>query len=296
MKRKTSRGFTLIELIVVVAILAILALILVPSIMGYTIKARESVCQSNRGSLKRLYAETSVLEKYSLADNTVGVSFLLDKGYVNAAQANSAPLNAMVWRVYDTGTVDVFCSSSEASVASSMYQNTFDSMNNLTVLKGSFEVVNGQLKPKTNGENRAIFNGSNGTDYTIQMNAVYLAGASSQSGYGIYYRATETANISGYAFQFDPGSGNAFVVREVVNGKESGAVQRVTMTSVMGTSFDIKQPHDIKIEVVGVNQVISVDGVQVLKFASSTFSSGSVGVRTWNNTDARFNDVTITKK
>jgi hypothetical protein len=202
----------------------------------------------------------------------------------------------MVWRVFDTGIVDVYCSSSDANVATNMYQNTFDSMSQLRVLKGSFEVVNGQLKPAAAGENRAIFNGTNGTDYTIEMNAVYLSGAQSQSGYGIYYRATEAADITGYAFQFDPGSGNAFVVREVVNGKETNTIKRVTMASTMGASFDITKPHDIKIEVVGVSQVISVDGVQILKFDNSTFSSGSVGVRTWNNTDARFNDVTITKK
>lgn len=37
---KTKKGFTLVELIIVISILAVLALILVPSIIGYTKKAK----------------------------------------------------------------------------------------------------------------------------------------------------------------------------------------------------------------------------------------------------------------
>ena len=41
MKKTNNKGFTLVELIVVLVILAILAAILVPALLGYIDKARE---------------------------------------------------------------------------------------------------------------------------------------------------------------------------------------------------------------------------------------------------------------
>jgi len=47
MKKLNKKGFTLIELIVVIAILAILAAILIPAITGYISKATDSKNEAN---------------------------------------------------------------------------------------------------------------------------------------------------------------------------------------------------------------------------------------------------------
>ncbi|NLA79086.1 MAG: prepilin-type N-terminal cleavage/methylation domain-containing protein [Erysipelothrix sp.] len=61
---RNKKGFTLIELIVVILILAILAAILVPAILNYVQKARDSKDQANARSL---YSEISI-ELASLED------------------------------------------------------------------------------------------------------------------------------------------------------------------------------------------------------------------------------------
>ncbi len=48
---KNKKGFTLIELIVVIAILGILALFLVPQFMGYSQDAKEQVAKANTRSV-----------------------------------------------------------------------------------------------------------------------------------------------------------------------------------------------------------------------------------------------------
>lgn len=49
--RKAKKGFTLIELIVVIAILGVLMAILIPSVTGYLKKARQSAANANAKSI-----------------------------------------------------------------------------------------------------------------------------------------------------------------------------------------------------------------------------------------------------
>lgn len=69
-KLKDKKGFTLVELIVVLVILAILAALLVPALTGYIDKARkESVVAETRSAV--MAAQTIVSEKYGTTKGDV---------------------------------------------------------------------------------------------------------------------------------------------------------------------------------------------------------------------------------
>ena len=64
----TKKGFTLIELIVVIGILAVLAVVLIPSIMNYVGEARTA---RNNANARALYSEVSAnVAMKGMADGT----------------------------------------------------------------------------------------------------------------------------------------------------------------------------------------------------------------------------------
>ena len=77
MKKRNDKGFTLVELIVVLVILAILAAILVPALLGYIDKAREKQITTN--------AEAAYVAAQAKATEFYGKNLTADKAKRDAA-------------------------------------------------------------------------------------------------------------------------------------------------------------------------------------------------------------------
>ncbi len=281
-KWRSQGGFTLVELMVVITILGILASIGLFVYRNHVTQAQGVECLSNRHIAERMY----MVYRAQGGIDPPSMELLVHQNLLMSAPICKAG-GSYSWVLSSDGEYHVVCSVHGSVSSKQMYSSSFSDNNGIVILSGNWQVQNGNLFSTFGGENRAIFNGSNGKDYEIIVNATLSSGA----GYGIYYRATNDTNISGYVFQYDKGLGNKLVIRKVINGQEQAPFQSVDMPlSIQST---LNNPHQVTIQVQGTQQTIQVDGQQVMKFTDSTFTSGYVGTRSWSGSKVQFQDVTV---
>ena len=114
-KQKNNKGFSLVELIVVIAIMAVLVGVLAPQLIMYVEKSREATdiqtCDNIATALKTYYADEEVDE--SATDNTVTVT-LTNKNEVGTsvtavveAGLKTAKLKGTKWSGDNGGTITI---------------------------------------------------------------------------------------------------------------------------------------------------------------------------------------------
>ena len=293
--RKQQAGFTLIELMIVIAIIAVLAGIALMKFYNASTPAQQAVCDYNKGIGEKAYSTYLAMGGTYNPVGQTGATFLVNSGLLAADLKGGT----FTWVLDPNGSVRLNCVPTGGAVAATLFNSTFANAAGVRSLQGTWTAIGGSLAPPLSG-GKAIFSGTYGTDYEITADVQLTSG----NGYGIYYRITEpngssslpsTANLSGYVFQFDLGLGNKFVIRKVTNGSESGTVANVAMP----TGFSLTDAHQIVLSVIGNTTVVKVDGTQVISYTdtSSPYTAGYVGAKAWSsNSVVNFQDVSVVAK
>lgn len=115
LKENKKKGFTLVELIVVLVILAILAALLIPALTGYIKKAKEKQITAETRQVV-MAAQTLYDEQYGKAAVDATITFAFDKtanakssengGTITLSQADIAKLAEVTAANIDAVTVD----------------------------------------------------------------------------------------------------------------------------------------------------------------------------------------------
>ena len=194
-------------------------------------------------------------------------------------------------RAMGVSTQDVYCRASsilgsDASSCTHYFEDDFSDLDAWDVVRGDWRLENGQLCGGP-GEGR-IFTDVEADDYVINIDSAALFKG---NGYGVFFRVTNTPKFNGYSFQFDPGfRKGAFIFRKWVRGRELWppfAIARARGYDWWNT------PRQVQLVIQGDTFTVYIDGVSVLSASDDTYSTGGIGLRTWNGTTACFDDLSV---
>jgi Flp pilus assembly pilin Flp len=168
-----------------------------------------------------------------------------------------------------------------------LFSEDFNNLDAWEKVRGNWNLEDGQLCGGP-GEGR-IFTPIEEDNYRVKVDQSQLFRG---NGYGVFFRSTDVNRLDGYSFQYDPGyDRGSFIIRKWVNGNElSQPIARARAPQGYDW-YDTNRQIDL--EVNGDNFAVSIDGQQVLTAQDSTYPSGGIGFRTWSNTKACFDDLSV---
>ncbi|QZY57480.1 type II secretion system GspH family protein [Crassaminicella profunda] len=320
---KNQKGFTLIELIVVIAILGILSAIAVPKFGGFSENAKLRADQANIKVLNDATNLYALKLNKSLIDITADElksngEILVDNGYLENTPIPQSKGAKYLWNP-EQGLWTLVL---DATISSNSSYELLENLDDILYHKSSkrWIIKGGMLKNKEwtplGGKwDDRIFFPNTYDQYEITTKAKLSRDAFALgNGYGIIIESKvektgNKINDTGYIFQFDTGIGHKFRFFKRNSGKEENRLNpfaEIDPPDEMITSDDWwTKVHDIKVKVtknaddstkkdVRVyidEQEISTDPVTI--DALEKTETGHVGFRTWGDSHTEFTEPKI---
>lgn len=296
MIKNWKKGFTLIELIVVIAIIAILSMILIPGIVNYIDEANVAADKAN---LRVLNLATSIYKSTTShsGDIFVGISTdlsrqnkLIEQKYAQEVILPSKSGSSFYWdkekQVWEYSESVLAVKTTTTIAFKEKNLNDYRKTGSWTKTADGFVSSNGTLFIPTSGD-----------EYTVSSTAKLPPGNS--GGYGLLIESTltEKNKDTGYSVQLDRGQGG-IVIRTRTDAKSSNAIIASAKNSnneiipISKTDSWWTKEHTLKVDVknspnpekkiitVYINDVAVITDIEIN--ANPNPDSNYTGLRSWN--------------
>ena len=192
--------------------------------------------------------------------------------------------------LFGVSTREMYCSVINAfgidACQQTYFSDDFNDLDQWQVIRGNWSIEDGNLCIKRGG--RIFADIPQSGDYQVVLSGAEMTRG---NGFGIMFRASNYSRDNSYIFQYDPGyARGSMIFRERANGRE----YRPSATNRLGRDYSwYNTPHDIRVVVSGDTFTAFVDDEQVLQTQDSTWTEGGIGLRSWDNTNACFDRITV---
>ena len=223
--RQRKAGFTLVEIIVVIAIIAILVAIAIPTMVGFIEQAKIGNDKSNLGMLNRVTLYYASLNQTQgdvfngLTTDEERMNLLVSEGYLDTVVETKKANTEFIWDVDSQSWLYTFNEIADQP----QFSYIFSELQLIDYRKTGSWSINNDGFYSSNG---LIFIDNNNSEYTLTSSAV-MSSNTTNCGYGVLFETslTEDNLDTGFVLQFDRGySRGSILIRPRIDGNERNPI------------------------------------------------------------------------